>query len=70
MPTSSHMVANFEFSLKNPKPGWIASAPVRTAADKTALPPVIGVGGVTFEKLDELRNAGFAGAAMLGALYK
>ena len=37
MPTSSHMVANFEFSLKNPKPGWIASAPVKTAADKTAL---------------------------------
>ena len=37
MPTSSHMVANFEFSLKNPKPGWMASAPVKTAADKTAL---------------------------------
>ena len=55
------------------KPGYESQvnliAEVR-AADKTALPPLIALGGVTFEKLDELRNAGFAGAAMLGALYK
>lgn len=55
------------------KPGYDSQvnliAEVR-AADKTALPPLIALGGVTFEKLDELRNARFAGAAMLGALYK
>ena len=32
-PCSSHISANSAFSLKNPYPGWIASAPVTNAAE-------------------------------------
>lgn len=37
---------------------------------KLTLPPVVALGGIDFDKIPELRRVGFAGAAMLGALYK
>lgn len=38
-------------------------------ADKQSLPPLIALGGITFEKLPALKEADFAGAAMLGAIW-
>lgn len=34
MPCSSHFCANSAFSLRKPYPGWIASAPVTSAAER------------------------------------
>ena len=53
------------------KPGYVSPYP----ADLTLLKPaiegrrVIALGGVTPARLSELRDAGFSGAAMLGALW-
>ena len=38
IPASSHLSANSAFSLKNPYPGWIASAPVARAASRISSP--------------------------------
>lgn len=53
------------------KPGYQPTEDLIGECSKAKdLPPVVALGGVTDEKLPQLRAAGFAGAAMLGALYK
>ena len=53
------------------KPGYQAAEDmIEEYREAKNLPPVVALGGVDFDKLPLLREAGFAGAAMLGALYR
>lgn len=54
------------------KPGYTPKSDLIKEYRQTelSLPPVVALGGIDYEKIPELRRAGFAGAAMLGVLYK
>lgn len=55
------------------KPGYrsdILSAPQLRETLSNASSPVVALGGVTHDRIDELRELGFAGAAMLGAAWQ
>lgn len=55
------------------KPGYKANTSLIDdvrRADLTSYPPLVAMGGVTFENIEILKNYGFAGAAMLGTLWQ
>ncbi len=52
------------------KPGYGAVSPLSHLTPDVAGKPVVALGGVTPQNLDELHRAGFSGAALLGAVWQ